>query len=88
MVLWATLTSNNVEYVRKSLDLKSPVQLSKRLFNRPNITYTVVQINKKGFGGLDFFLTATTLTQSAVQKTMIFVETIGEGITMAKYFRR
>lgn len=88
MVLLVTLTSNNVKYVRISLDLKSLIQLSKQLFNRPNIIYTVAQINKKGFGELNFFLIAITLTQSAVQKTMVFVETISEGIAIAKYFRR
>lgn len=88
IALSATLTSNNLEYVRKSLDLRSPVQLCKRPLDRPNITYTVAQINKKGFGELDFLLPATTLTRSAVQKTIIFVDTISEGIAMAKYLRR
>lgn len=41
MALSATLTSNNLEYIRKSLDLQSPVQLCKRPLDRPNITYTV-----------------------------------------------
>ncbi|MCJ1347030.1 hypothetical protein MMC31_005251 [Peltigera leucophlebia] len=88
MALSATLTINNLEYIRKSLDLRSPVQLCKRPLDRPNITYTVAQINKKSFGELDFLLPATTLTQSAVQKTMIFVDTVGESIVMAKYLRR
>lgn len=85
MALSVTLTSNNVEYIQKSLDLRSSVQLCKRPFDRLNITYTIAQVNKKGFSELDFFLPITTLTQSVMQKTMIFVDTIGVGIAMAQY---
>ena len=37
---------------------------------------------------MDFLLPVTTFTQSIVQKTMIFVDTVGEGIAMAKYLQR
>ena len=88
MALLVTLTSNNLEYIQKSLDLTSPVQLCKRPLNYLNITYTVAQINKKGFDELDLLFPATTLIRSAVQKTMIFVDTMSEGIAIAKYLRR
>lgn len=37
MALSVILTNNNVEYVRKSLDLRSSVQLCKRPLDSPNI---------------------------------------------------
>lgn len=88
MVLLEILINNNLKYIRKLLGLRSLVQLCKGPLDCPNIIYIITQINKKGFDELDFPLSAIILTQSAMQKTMIFVDIIGEDIAIAKYFRR
>lgn len=87
MALSTTLTSNNLEYIRKSLNLRAPVRLCKRPLDRPNITYSVAPIKKKGgFSDLDFLVPAVS-GKGEIKKTMIFVDSIGQEIAMAKYLR-
>ena len=44
MAVSATMTTNTLEYVRKTLNLKTPVRLYQRPLDCPNITYTVAPI--------------------------------------------
>lgn len=87
MALSATLTSNNLEYIRKSLNLRAPVRLCKHPLDQPNIIYSVAPIKKKGgFSNLDFLVPAVS-GKGGIKKTMIFVDSIGQGIAMAKHLR-
>ena len=83
----ATFTPNILEYVRKTLHMRAPVQSYCRPLDCPNITYTVAPITPKSkFRDLDFLIPDVG-GASAIEKTMIFVDSISEGIEMAKYLR-
>ncbi len=56
MAVSATMTPNTLEYVRKTLNLKTPVCLYRRPVDRPNITYTVALITSSGFEDLNFLI--------------------------------
>ena len=44
MAVSVTITLNILEYIRKTLNLKTPVRLYQRLLDCPNITYTIAPI--------------------------------------------
>ena len=86
IALFATITKNVPEYICKSLLLRSPVHLYKRTLDRPNITYMVQEITKPGFSELDILLPQGGGVAD-VPKTMIFVDSINEGIRITTYLR-
>ena len=86
IALSATITKNVLEYIRTSLHLRSPVHLYKRTLDRPNITYMVQEITKPGFGELDMLLSEGGGVAD-VPKTMVFVDSINEGIRITTYLR-
>lgn len=87
MAMSATFTPNILEYVRKTLNMRPPIQLYRRPLDRPNITYTVTQITPRSkFWDLNFLIPDIG-GASAIEKTMIFVDSIFEDIDMAKYLR-
>ena len=84
IVLSATFTRNVLEYICQSLHLRSPVHLYKRTLDRPNITYMVQKITKPGFGELDALLFQEKGIAD-MPKTMIFVDSINEGVGITMY---
>lgn len=86
MALSATLTTISLEYLREALHLRSPVRLYERPLDRTDITYSVAQINKPGYEELDFLLPKKS-GLSRIPKTMVFVDSLDEGIALAKYLR-
>ena len=84
IVLSATFTRNVLEYVCQSLHLRSPVHLYKRTLDWPNITYMVQEITKPRFGKLDALLFQKRGIAD-MPKTMIFVDSINEGVGITTY---
>lgn len=84
--LSATMTNNVLDYVRAFLNLRSPVKLYKRSLDRPNITYGVAEVKKSGYKELDVFVSSIG-GLSAIPKTMIFVDSINEGMALTEYLR-
>ena len=87
MAVLATMTINILKYVRKTLNLKTPVRLYQRPLDRPNITYTVAPITSSGFEDLNFLVPSKIGGISNIEKTMIFVDSVEKGIALGKYLR-
>ena len=87
MALSATLTPNVLEYIRKSLNMRDSVRLYKRPMDRPNIMQMVAKIKTpKEFDELAF-LVPTAGAASAIPKTMVFVDSLDDGMTLAHHLR-
>lgn len=86
LTLSETITKKDLDFVRRSLNLKAPVRLYKGSLDRPNITYSVAEIRKPGYQELDVFLPSVG-GSSDIPKTMIFVDNIDEGVTITNYLR-
>lgn len=91
MAVSATITRNVLEYIRVTLHLHTPVHLYQRSLDRPNITYMVQEIKRKGFQELDILLpsgeAAAVASVFGIPQTMIFVDKINEGILIAEYLQ-
>lgn len=85
MAVSATMTTNTLEYVRKTLNLKTPVRLYRRHLDCPNITYTVAPITSSGFKDLNFLVPSKIGGISNIEKTMTFVDSVEKGIALGKY---
>ena len=82
----ATMTNNVLDYIRAFLNLCLPVRLYKRSLDRPNIIYGIAEIKKPGYKELDVFVLSIS-SLSAIPKTIIFVESINEGMALIEYLR-
>ena len=80
------MINNVLDYIRAFLNLRLPVRLYKQSLDRPNITYVVAKMKKPGYKELDVFVPSIG-GLSAISKTMIFVDSINEGIALTKYLR-
>lgn len=78
-VLFATITSNILEYIWVLLKFSLLLQISRQPINRPNLTYIIGSIYKTGFKDLDFFLPNKGAI-SKILKIMIFVDKINNAI--------
>ncbi len=87
MAVSATMTPNTLEYVRKTLNLKTPVRLYRRPLDRPNITYTVAPITNSGFEDLNFLIPSKISSIGNIEKTMIFVDSVEKGIALGIHLR-
>ena len=87
MVVSATMTPNILEYVRKTLNLKTPVRLYQKLLNCSNITYTVTSITNSGFKDLNFLIPPKIGGIGNIEKTMIFVDSVEKGRALAIYLQ-
>ncbi len=87
MAVSATMTSNTLEYVRKTLNLKTPVRLYRRLLDRPHITYTLVSITSSGFEDLNFLIPPKISSIGNIEKTMIFVDSVEKDIALEIHLR-
>ena len=87
MAVSATITTNTLEYVRKTPNLKTPVRLYRRPLDCPNITYTIASITSSGFKDLNFLLPPKISGIGNIKKTMIFVDSIEKSIALAKYLQ-
>lgn len=84
MALSATITFNVLEYIRESLHLRIPVHLYKKTLDWPNITYMIKKIKQKGYGKLNILVSQIRGILD-IPKTMIFINKIEDGITIADY---
>ena len=80
------MTNNVLDYICAFLNLRSPVRLYKQSLDCPNITCGVAEIKKPGYEELDVFVLSIGRL-SAIPKTMIFVDSINEGMALTKYLR-
>lgn len=87
MAVSAIMTPNTLEYVRKTLNLKTLVRLYRRPLDRPNITYTVAPITSSGFEDLKFLILPKISGIGNIEKTMIFVDSIKKGIALGIYLQ-
>ncbi len=81
------MTPNTLEYVRKTLNLKTPVRLYWRPLDRPNIIYTIIPITSPGFEDLNFLILPKISSIGNIEKTMIFVNSIEKGRALAIYLQ-
>lgn len=87
MALSATLSPNVLEYVRKSLNMRDSVRLYTRPMGRPNIMQMIAKIkDPKEFYELAFLVSIASAV-SAIPKTMVFVDNLDEGVTLANHLR-
>ena len=87
MAVSATMTTNTLEYVRKTLNLKTPVRLYRRPLDRPNITYTVASITSSGFEDLNFLIPPKIGGIGNIEKIMIFVDSVEKDIALGKHLQ-
>lgn len=87
MALSATMTRNVMEYIRTALNMRTPVRLYRRRLDRPNITYMVKEIQRPGFEELNFLIPQIG-GAGAIPKTMLFMDSIEEGMDMAMHLRK
>ena len=85
MAVSAIMTPNTLEYVRKMLNLKTPVHLYQKLLDRPNITYTIIQIPSSGIKDLNFLILQKIGSIGNIKKTMIFVNSVKKNKALAIY---
>lgn len=78
------MINNILNYIRTSLNLYLLVRLYKQSLNCPNITYGIAKIKKPIYKELDTFV-LSILGLSAILKTMIFVNSINQGMALTKY---
>lgn len=87
MAVSITMTINTLEYVRKTLNLKIPIRLYRRLLNCPNIIYAVTPITSSGFKDLNFLVSPKISGIGNIEKTMIFVDNVEKDIALGKYLQ-
>ena len=78
------MTNNVLDYICTSLNLWSPVKLYKQSLDRLDIIYVVAKIKKPEYQELDIFVPSIG-GLSAILKTMIFVDSINEGMVLIQY---
>ncbi len=81
------MTLNTLEYVRKTLNLKTSIRLYQRPLDCPNITYTITSITSSGFEDLNFLILPKIDGIGNIEKTMIFVDSIKKSRALAIYLR-
>lgn len=82
MAFFATLASNVLGYIKKSLLLYTRTCFYKQLLNRLNITQIANNITKPKFEDLDFLI----LKAELISKIIVFVEKIDDAIALVTYF--
>lgn len=87
MAVSATITTHTLKYVRKTLNLKTPVRLYRRPLDCPNITYTIAPITSSSFKDLNFLIPLKTGGIGNIEKTIIFVNSVEKDIALGKYLR-
>ena len=81
------MTPNTLEYVKKTLNLKTPVRLYQKLLDHPNITYIVALITSFGFEDLNFLIPPKIGGISNIEKTIIFVDNVEKDRALAIYLQ-
>lgn len=87
MAVSATMTPNILKYVRKTLNLKTPVCLYQRLLDCLNIMYIVTLITSSDFEDLNFLIPPKIGGICNIEKTMIYVDSIEKSRALAIYLQ-
>ena len=87
MAITATMTPNPLEYIRKTLNLKTLVHLYLRPLNCLNITYTITLIISSGLKDLNFLILPKISSIDSIEKIMIFVNSVEKDIALGIYLQ-
>lgn len=76
---------NILKYVRKTLNLKTLIDLYWKLFNYSNIIYTIITIINSSFEKFNFLISPKIDGIGDIEKTMLFINSIENDIVLRKY---
>lgn len=79
------MTINTLKYIRKILNLKTPVYLNWKPLNYLNITYIIASITSSGFKYVNFLVLLKIDGIGNIKKTIIFIDSIEKNIALEKY---
>lgn len=79
------MTLTTLEYIKKTLNLKTPVYLYQRLLDCLNITYTIAPIISSSFKEFKFLIPPKIDDISNIEKIIIFIDSIKKDIALKIY---
>lgn len=85
MVVSAIITTNTLQYIKKTLYFKTPRYFYQKLLECLNITYIITSIISFDFDNLNFLIIPKIEGISNIKKIMIFINGIKENIVLKKH---